>query len=296
MLLIQAATTLLLQLFVAANNPAKSWRYTTVTGYFAQDDSRTNATGFDFRATNFGLLNRTYPDEASYRHRTQWQRFAKQVAKLQHEASRNVDFKVLFLGRHGEGYHNAAEAYFGSPAWNCFYSIVNGNDTVTWADAELTSNGKTQATLNHDFWADEIDHQKIPSPQSFYTSPLTRCLQTAGITFSGLNLRHPFVPTVKEFFREGISGHTCDRRRSRTYIRDKSPTYESEKGFAENDPLFQPLHAETRVDQNIRSKNVLDDVFQHDRSTYISITSHSGEIASLLEGTLSPRVAVFTRY
>jgi hypothetical protein len=28
---------------------------------------------------------------------------------------------------------------------------------------------------------------------------------------------------------------------------------------------------------------VLDDVFRHDRSTYISITSHSGEIGAILE-------------
>jgi hypothetical protein len=27
-------------------------------------------------------------------------------------------YKVLFMGRHGEGFHNAAESYYGTPAWN----------------------------------------------------------------------------------------------------------------------------------------------------------------------------------
>jgi hypothetical protein len=39
-----------------------------------------------------------------------------------------------------------------------------------------------------------------------------------------------------------------------------------------------------QVDENIRSKTVLDEVFSSDDSTYISITSHSGEIASILQG------------
>jgi hypothetical protein len=31
---------------------------------------------------------------------------------------RNVQYKVLFMGRHGEGWHNAAESFYGTPAWN----------------------------------------------------------------------------------------------------------------------------------------------------------------------------------
>jgi hypothetical protein len=38
------------------------------------------------------------------------------------------------------------------------------------------------------------------------------------------------------------------------------------------------------VDQDIRSKSALDDVFGNDNSAWISITSHSGELASVLRG------------
>ena len=263
--------------------------YTTVTGYFLQDDPSTNATTFNFTATNFGLINRTYPADARcdvHMNKTQWQRFADQVSLLQREAPSNVQYKVLYMGRHGDGYHNDAQAYYGTPAWNCYYSELNGNATVTWSDAHLSPLGVQQALAVNIFWKSEIENQKIPTPQSYYTSPLTRCLQTANYTFNGVDLpkAQPFIPEVKELFRETISGHTCDRRSNKTYIHDLFPSYKIEPGFTEDDELWEALHGETNTDQVVRSTVVLDQVFSKDNSTYISITSHSGEIGAILQG------------
>ena len=174
----------------------------------------------------------------------------------------------------------------------CYWSEKDGNATVTWADAHIDSNGIAQAQIAADFWASRIKLQKIPLPQTYYTSPLTRCLETANITFSQLPLpeHKPFIPTVKELFREGISGHTCDRRSSKTYIHDNFPSYVIEPGFSEQDLLWRPLMGEVPTDQDIRSKTVLDQVFSSDDSTYISVTSHSGEIASILRGKFFPIV------
>jgi broad specificity phosphatase PhoE len=124
----------------------------------------------------------------------------------------------------------------------------------------------------------------MPAPQSYYTSPLSRCLTTANITFAGLSLpaSRPFVPTVKEFFRESISIHTCDRRSSKSYIHDLVPWYKFEDGFAETDPLWNGVTAEDSSGQFARSKVVLDEVFTDDEATWISVTSHSGEIGSIL--------------
>ncbi|KAL8760477.1 MAG: hypothetical protein Q9184_003341 [Pyrenodesmia sp. 2 TL-2023] len=274
----------------SSNSPLGfSIKYTTIAGYFLQDESSTNASTFSFLDTNFGLINRTYPTDAKYDpkgKKTQWQRFANQVFRLNREAPPGTQYKLLYMGRHGEGYHNAAESYYGTPAWNCYYSLIDGNGTVTWADARITPKGVAQALNVNAFWASQIRNQKIPVPRSYYTSPLTRCLETANLTFGGLKFpgRHPFVPIVKEFFREGISGHTCDRRGTRSYIQGAFPNYQIEAGFSETDQLWQVYHAETQLDQDIRSKTVLDDVFTNDRETYLSITSHSGEIASLLRG------------
>jgi len=286
----QLPLTILLALASTASatflSPKTHINYTVVTGIFQQDDPATNASTFNFTASNFGLINRSYPSDSKNPKLTQWQRLAKYISSLNSKCKINERYALLFLGRHGEGFHNAAESFFGTPAWNCYWSERDGNDTVTWADAHLTATGINQAKAVSKFWASLIKNEKITPPQTFYTSPLYRCLDTARLTFSGLNLpwNAPFVPTVKEYFREGISAHTCDRRSDRTYIRKNFPTYKFEKGFAEHDPYWTELHAEPSADQDIRSKKVLDDVFTSDHSTYISVTSHSGEIASLLRG------------
>lgn len=70
---------------------------------------------------DFGLINRTFPadnDTNNRQTKTSWERLYHQVLTLNKESSRDVEYKVLFLGRHGEGWHNAAEEYYGTPAWN----------------------------------------------------------------------------------------------------------------------------------------------------------------------------------
>ncbi len=173
---------------------------------------------------------------------------------------------------------------YGTPDWNCYEGLLNGNATNTWLDAHLDSVGRAQAEVAHDYWAHEFAVQKTPYPQSYYSSPLSRCLQTANITFSGLDLpaQYPFVPTVKELLREGISIHTCDHRRSKSYIESLFPSWKIEPGFSENDELWDGVTAETDDAQSARSKKWLDEVFATDASTWLSVTSHSGEIASTL--------------
>lgn len=104
---------------------------------------------------------------------------------------------------------------------------IDGNASSHWNDAPLDQTGINQAIENGQLWTRLFEQQGIEAPQSYYTSPLTRCLQTANYTYGGLSLPsyYPFVPTVKEFFRESISIHTCDRRSNRTYIAETFPTY-----------------------------------------------------------------------
>jgi broad specificity phosphatase PhoE len=293
------ASSLLYGLLVAASavnahRHAKAIDYTVITGIFQQDDNATNPSTFNFTASNFGLINRTYPSDTSCpsgKASTQWQRLAHYISTLNRQSARNERYSLVFMGRHGEGFHNAAESYFGTPAWNCYWSERDGNGTVTWADAKLTEAGKQQAKVVKEFWQHLIKDEKISPPESFYTSPLYRCLDTARLTFEGVKLpgNNRFVPVVKEFLREGISAHTCDRRHSKSYIRKNFPTFQFEKEFMEEDPYWTELYSEPRVNQDARSKAVLDDIFSNDDSTYISITSHSGEIASLLRGKMLPR-------
>lgn len=189
------------------------------------------------------------------------------------------------MGRHGQGYHNAAETYYGTPAWNCYWAQLRGNGTSTWEDAKITSDGILQAQIAHNFWKHEIETQKIPYPQSYYTSPMARCLATANITFSGLDppVYYPFVPTVKELLREGISIHTCDHRGTKSAIESEYPDYAIEDGLNEYDELWNGVTAESESAHEKRMLTLLDDIFSTDDNTWISMTSHSGTIRTILD-------------
>lgn len=91
-----------------------------------------------------------------------------------------------------------------------------------------------------------------------------------------------FKPVIKEMAREVMGKHTCDKRSSRTVIHETFPAWEIEKGFSEEDELWRPDHRETSGEILVRSLALLDDVFEHDEHTFISLTMHSGAIASLL--------------
>ncbi|KAL9051396.1 MAG: hypothetical protein Q9162_006050 [Coniocarpon cinnabarinum] len=274
---------------MALNGPVEAqYQYSTVSGYFLQDENSTDSSTFDYAATNFGLINQTYPDlppSTSPDAPSQWQQFAAEIQRLQSQCDADISYKVLFMGRHGEGYHNTAESYYGTPAWNCYWSLIDGNGTTVWSDAQLTPTGVAQAQTANNLWTHLIKTQNIPTPNSFYVSPLTRCLQTANVTWDGVPLppSQPFIPTVKELFRESISLHTCDRRSSKTYIAAGFPSYKFEPGFAETDQLWSGVLAETDAARDVRSQKVLDQIFAApETGTYVSITSHSGEIASIL--------------
>ena len=124
----------------------------------------------------------------------------------------------------------------------------------------------------------------MPPPEKYYSSPLYRCLQTANLTFSSLDVPpdRSFKPLVKEFMREVMGEHTCDKRSSRSVIQETVPEWDIEPGFTEEDELWQADHRETHDEHDARTQELLDDVFTHDGRTFISFTSHSGAIASLL--------------
>ena len=194
---------------------------------------------------------------------------------------------VVDLGRHGEGHHNVAESFYGTAAWDSYWSHLDGNGTVTWSDALLTDKGEEQAREAHAFFGEQLAWAKMPSPEAFYVSPLMRCLRTAELTWTGLDLpkARPYDPLVKELLREVLGVHTCDRRSSRTVIHKAYPKWRIEGGFSEADVLWKADHRETHDEHDIRTQRLLDDIFGNDERSVLSLTAHSGMIASLLRVT-----------
>jgi len=202
---------------------------------------------------------------------------------------------VLFLARHGEGYHNTAEAYYGTPLWNCYWSEQYGNGTTSWVlsspnftyrkgpDALLTHKGIQQALTANAAWKLQLN-ASIPLPQTFLSSPLSRAASTLNLTWSDIVLEAlPFAkPTFIESLRESIGLHTCDQRRSKHYLHNHYPAFDFEPGFRETDELWGPVYQETSAQQTVRLRGVLDSIWENDAGTYISITAHGGTVAAIL--------------
>ncbi|KAL8652738.1 MAG: hypothetical protein Q9210_002514 [Variospora velana] len=261
-----------------------SFSYRTVSGYFLQSEDATVAQTFNYASTNFGLIDRPYESDVPGGTGTPWQRFEREVKRLNDTASEGVVYKVLYMGRHGQGVHNVAEARYGREEWDRHYASLPGDALVHWTDAHLTSTGIQQALAAHGFWRRQLASAKTPAPQTHYTSPLYRCLETANLTFTNLDLPadRPYAPIVKELLREVLGVHTCDQRSPLSVLRSAFPNFEFEEGMAEEDELWSATHRETNEEIDVRMKRLLDDVFGSDGATFISFTSHSGAIGSLL--------------
>lgn len=71
---------------------------------------------------DFGLLEKEYEEGTALDSRekdtTQWQHFEREVIRLQNAAEAGTVYKVLYLGRHGQGVHNVAEKKYGTAEWD----------------------------------------------------------------------------------------------------------------------------------------------------------------------------------
>lgn len=167
----------------------------------------------------------------------------------------------------------------------CYWGLQSGNGTAVWEDPLLTPAGLEESYKANAYFKSRFADEGMPYFDSYYASPLSRCVQTAHETFKGIKFPKdkPFVPVVKELLREGISIRTCDHRSNKKYISSLTPKIKFEKGFSNEDKLWTGVKGETAEHQLERSKEALDDIFTSDNAVWISISSHSGEITKLLQ-------------
>jgi broad specificity phosphatase PhoE len=153
---------------------------------------------------------------------------------------------------------------------------MDGDGIITWADADLTEKGRLQAQALGQVWSQLINEQRIPFP-SLYTSPLRRCLDTNRIAFEDLakSQGKPFRPIVKEFLRERLGRHTCNRRSTKSWIQKHYPSSRIEPGFSEPDALFDPDELETTVELRRRQQALLEDLFATETESFVSLTMHT---------------------
>lgn len=226
--------------------------------YFEQSLDTTDDSDYDVtEAVDFGLLS-----DYTWKDVDEW------LARGTH--------KLLFLQRHAEGYHNIAPARYNG-SWTCHWQIRDGDDTMEWYDAQLTTTGVRQTDAMSQAWARAIS-DGVPLPHKFYVSPLRRTLETWHLLWDGLTKQ---VPTVKEMARETYGIGTESKRHPKRYIAGKFPSVEFEPGFSEYDTLWDSKVHESLEHRKYRAKMLLDDIFRTD-DRIVSVVTHSGLIKSIL--------------
>ncbi|KAI0632425.1 phosphoglycerate mutase-like protein [Trametes polyzona] len=258
--------------------------YQIVTGFFAQDDPAADGVRIGALPPRFGLL-----DDSPSR----WSRFATRIEGLNAAAPPGTRYKVCFFVRHGQGYHNVAEAKYGRELWDQHWSKLYRDEELVWGpDPDLTSIGVVQAEDARRLWETELEYN-VPLPQKHYASPLQRALRTWHEIFvkSESLSQHASRVKILEDLREEHGEHTCDMRSPRKTIAEEfpPPIYEFEEGFAEEDTIWKADERETKPHVRERAQAVLDRIFSQDEETYICITAHSGIINGFIAAMGRPR-------
>lgn len=275
----------------------KPWRFEVVNGFFKQSDLKTNDLEFNYLNSNFGL------------NFDNWEILKLKFNELIKSVEKNekIDYKILFLSRHGQGYHNVCVEKYGLDLWNEKYCKLTNDDEITWApDPKLTPKGESQAIINNKAWKQQIKNG-CPIPTAFFVSPLNRSSTTLVKTWNEIiineeNEEEDSIPiTVVEKVRETLGIHLCNERSTKTIINNnfKKFNFKFENNFTENDELFNLKYKNTKetLSQHcLRIEDFLQELFENDKklNSIINITSHAGTIRAFITALNHRRFGIST--
>lgn len=213
--------------------------------------------------------------------------------------ARGVPAKLLVVARHGQGHHNVAESQYGTTVWEQHWALKTGDGTAHWEDSYLTEQGikEVQHTGRTELSALVDAHGY---PDVFYCSPLRRCMQTLleswGQTAETgkMTTETIFDVHVTESIRETLGRHTCDKRVPHSMVVDefghmtpmpanelKLVRWVFDPKMAEEDEMWDAEHRETDLEIDARIAQAVDRILDGPEE-YVSVTCHSGVIASML--------------
>lgn len=252
----------------------QKWTFEIVPNYFKQLLPETDETRFNYFDEHFGKLK-------------PWETILKELDDLNRTSPENEVYKLLFLGRHGQGYHNLANLKYGEKAWNEYWLKITGDGEIVWApDPELTQLGLSQAKDNHHQLKVELA-DGLPLPSKWFSSPFRRSIDTLIGSWEGHVDLQQAKPYIMEDFRETLGVHLCDKRNPRSVIAERyeGQGFEFETGFEEEDIYFKNDYREKVWEQALRQNRALQYVFgttDKYKDQFISITSHLGSIRTQL--------------
>lgn len=255
------------------------WEFSVVPGIFKQSLPETNEATFDTIKDHFGVI-------------PTWDEVVEKLNSLNANSNPDeIQYKLFFLARHGQGYHNSKHDE--DPlAWETKWKHLLTDGETTWGpDPELTELGVEQAKENNKAWKQELANNKhqnteLIKPTKFFLSPFSRSIDTLINTWKDIVDFKEIEPLIQENWRETIGVNTCDKRSPKSVIAKKYEDpfgFKFEPGFAEEDIYWTPSSRETVAEQALRQYKGFEQIFnEFPKDEIISITSHSGSIRAQL--------------
>lgn len=184
--------------------------------------------------------------------------------------------KIIYTLRHGNTPHNDDSERWGKPvAWRYLAGLAKN------FDPHITDEGRFNVNLAAEYMITAMNFQTAPRPLAIYTSPLSRCIETAmrmiqrtGLHLPSLDGRFPPVTLhVKEGLREWMGyghNHQTDRKESRAQIKALVERLNDELGirvpYLLDVPEEENFHDEVYIDVDRRVRRILDDIFNNPNS------------------------------
>lgn len=264
----------------ANNKPLYPWKFEVVKGFFKQAEDDTDDFKFRYTQDHLGRIKL-------------WQEITAALEQLNATSGDNESYKLIFLARHGQGFHNVCVNKYGMDAWRQKWRRETTDGEIVFApDPMLTELGIRQAKENNAAWKEEVQ-LGAPIPLKFYVSPLQRSSWTLVHTWDGITNAEPLVT---ESIREKLHVNLCDKRSPKRVIEERFGKYNFrlEDGFTEEDEIFQDHDRETLVQQSFRVNKFLQQLFdeewngskvdkaQAQKNSVISTTSHAGTIRAFI--------------
>lgn len=216
-------------------------------------------------------------------------------------------YKLFVIGRHGQGYHNAAIERYGQEEWDRYWSKLDGDEYGNWVDSRLTPLGKKQVSDTGVQHLVPLTTDLHCMPDRYFCSPMRRCLETLAESwkhvFASLGKGKQIDVSIIENLRETLGEHPCDRRVPHTETVEEYQNYKYkdidttitwlyDENYPEEDQLWQVGHRETDDEIDVRINAGLVEMFKqvqpHER--FISLTCHSGVIQSVLRNLDHPAI------
>ncbi|EGV61817.1 putative phosphoglycerate mutase pmu1 [Yamadazyma tenuis] len=248
--------------------PKFGWEFSVEPGFFHQSDDSTDDLNFNYATHDFG---RKEP----------WDELTARLARLNGQSA-TTKYKLLFLARHGQGFHNVIVSKYGSAEWHRKWHRLGRDGDVEYApDPRLTRLGEAQGRENHAVWRAQLA-AGCPLPTRYVASPLQRSCNTLLLTMGGLWPENTAVEVV-ESVREIIGYHLCNKRSTKTQILERfsSHGFVTEPGFTEEDELYTEQE-EKFDDMCFRMNGFLQRAFDEWDDSVLNVTSHGGTIKCLL--------------